>query len=166
MPFIALFSQFCLIPSAREMLHRMHNQSSFAFLMGANALVIINNPIDKRYEQGTNMQSRQISSRQMKQMGEFNFNCRSFSKPFCSNRQMWIRQSQLNRDFLFMHAGASQGGNLTARACSVSGAQLHCDPQWYEHLHMYSTTSPRRCFNEVQDVEAQKGMFRGVFSWS
>lgn len=31
------------------MLHRMNNQSSFPFLMGANALVIINNPIDKRY---------------------------------------------------------------------------------------------------------------------
>lgn len=48
MSFIALFSSLCLIVSSGAMLHRLHNQSVFTFLMGMNALVIINNLSGKR----------------------------------------------------------------------------------------------------------------------
>lgn len=48
MSFIALFSSLYLLARSGAVLHRPHNQSVFTFLMGMNALVIVNNLGDKR----------------------------------------------------------------------------------------------------------------------
>lgn len=74
MSFIALFSSLYLPARSGAVLHRPHNQSVFTFLMGVNALVIVNNLGDKR-NRHTNTQPLRISSRQ-KQMGEVLANCR------------------------------------------------------------------------------------------